>query len=82
LSAIIYNERSNVMGVIDCCGLSCPEPVLKTRKALQETGADTITVKVDTVTAKDNVTRAAKSMGWQVQIKEEEDGLFILTLTH
>ncbi len=67
--------------VIDCCGLSCPEPVLQTRKALQEAGTDTITVKVDTVTAKDNVSRAAKSKGWRVQVKVEDGGLFILTLS-
>ena len=62
--------------VIDCCGLSCPEPVLQTRKALQEAGTDTITVKVDTVTAKDNVSRAAKSRAGNCRSKWKTAAFF------
>ncbi len=58
--------------LVDCRGLSCPEPVLLTREALQHEASGKITVIVSNAVARDNVSRAAESMGWQVRV--EEDG--------
>lgn len=65
---------------IDCCGLSCPEPVIQARKAMQETGLNQVNVRVNATVARDNVARAARQMGWQVEIASQGEE-FILTLT-
>lgn len=65
---------------IDCCGLSCPEPVIQARKAMQEPGLNELKVKVNTTVARDNVARTARQMGWQVNIETQGEDI-ILTLT-
>lgn len=60
---------------IDCSGLSCPEPVLRVRRALQEDPSlRQVEVKVSAAAARDNVSRAARGMGWQVTVQAEEGG--------
>ncbi len=59
--------------MIDCSGLSCPEPVLRVRRALQDTTLQEVQVKVSTAVARDNVSRTARSLGWQVAVAEEGD---------
>jgi tRNA 2-thiouridine synthesizing protein A len=56
---------------IDCRGLSCPEPVILSRQALINATDNTVTVTVSNAVARDNITRAAKSMGWNVQVNPE-----------
>lgn len=59
---------------LDVCGLSCPEPVLQTQAALKDLGSDdNLEVIVDTVTARENVSRMAVHKGWQVQVLPEND---------
>jgi tRNA 2-thiouridine synthesizing protein A len=48
---------------IDARGLACPEPVVLTKKALDETAEGEIRVLVDTENARDNVVRLAESQG-------------------
>jgi TusA-related sulfurtransferase len=70
---------------VDARGLSCPQPVILTRRALQGAGAeaaglvDEIVVLVDTMTQVHNCTRAAEKLGWSVACEETEDA-FELTL--
>ncbi|MEW5784201.1 MAG: sulfurtransferase TusA family protein [Bacillota bacterium] len=59
--------------VVDCRGLACPEPVLLARQALQEAGGGSVMVLVSSSVARDNVTRAARQMGWTSAV--EEDGV-------
>lgn len=59
--------------LVDCRGLSCPEPVMLARQALQSASGNTVTVIVSNAVARDNVSRAAKSMGWQVSIESDQD---------
>jgi len=66
--------------VVDCRGLSCPEPVMLARQAMQEAQEDMVTVVVSNVVARDNVARTAKAMGWQVAVEEENED-FQLTLS-
>ncbi len=66
--------------LVDCRGLSCPEPVLLARQALQDTQEGTVAVVVNNAVARDNVSRAAKAMGWSVSV-EEEGSDFKLTIT-
>ena len=65
---------------VDARGLSCPEPVLLARKAIESVSSGTIEVLVDTATPKENVTRLAKNRGCSVSV-EEVEGEFRLTIT-
>lgn len=60
------------MNKIDTCGMSCPQPVLMTKKALEQNpqGANII---VDNNTAKENVERFLNHSGYSVSVKEEGD---------
>jgi len=59
---------------VDVRGFSCPIPVVKTRKTIEENPKEVIAVLVDDTTAKENVSRLAKSAGYSVEIEEVEDG--------
>ena len=67
------------MHTVDARGLSCPEPVILTRKAVTA-GKLPCQVLVDNPTAKENVTRYAQHQGCQVSVTEE-NGTYTLTLT-
>jgi tRNA 2-thiouridine synthesizing protein A len=66
---------------VDARGLSCPQPALLVRKALQSTTKGRIRVLVDSGTARDNVTRLAQKMGWDVIINAGSGGGYIVELT-
>ncbi len=57
------------MKTIDARGLSCPEPVIRTKNALAS-GEKAYTVMVDNVTAKENVSRFALHQGYKVSVKK------------
>ncbi len=61
---------------IDARGLSCPEPVLRTKAAL-ERGEDVLSVMVDNSTAKENVSRFARTSGCEVEVEEQDYGFLI-----
>jgi len=60
------------MKTINTCGMSCPQPVLMAKKALNGEKAD-IDVIVDNNTAKENVRRYLRSAGYSVEIEEIDD---------
>ncbi|PLX42459.1 MAG: sulfurtransferase-like selenium metabolism protein YedF [Deltaproteobacteria bacterium] len=62
------------MTVIDCNKLACPEPVLKTKAALDSIEEGVITVIVDNMAAKENVTRFAEGQGCTVSPKAAGEG--------
>jgi len=64
---------------VDARGFSCPVPVMKTGEAIEKNPKQAITVVVDNPASKDNVSRLAKSKGYQVEVKSVEDG-YHLTL--
>lgn len=63
---------------IDARGRSCPEPVLMTKKALQN-NPEALEVLVDNMTAKENVTRFAKNSGYNVEVTQNGND-YILSL--
>lgn len=67
------------MDIIDARGLSCPQPVLMTKKALS-TGENSYTILVDTNAAKENVSRFAGHAGYDVSIEETEHAYYTLSL--
>lgn len=64
---------------VDARGLSCPQPVILARNAIQA-GQFPIEVLVETVTSRENVRRAAEKLGCTVQVEDLGDE-FKLTLT-
>jgi len=65
-------EHKNV--VLDCQGLACPQPVILTKKAIDQRPG-LLTVIVDNVAAKENVTKLATASGYGVSV-EETNGLY------
>ncbi|MBL7169040.1 sulfurtransferase TusA family protein [Candidatus Bathyarchaeota archaeon] len=65
---------------LDCTGLYCPEPVFRTRLALDEleTG-QTLEVTADDPAAEEDLKRLAKRLGHEVlDLKVEDDEIKIL----
>lgn len=58
--------------MVDARGLSCPEPVIMTKNAL-ESKPDTLEILVDNRTALENITRFATHAGYTVNHTEEGD---------
>jgi selenium metabolism protein YedF len=56
---------------VDARGLSCPQPVIQTQKALEAMAEGILRVIVDDLVAKENVQRLAESQGCSVEVKEE-----------
>lgn len=65
---------------VDARGLSCPEPVLLTKQAIESIDNGTIEVMVDTVTSRENITRMAETLSCAVQATESGDGGFVLNI--
>ncbi len=66
--------------IVDARGLSCPQPVLMTKKALENNKSGEIEVLVDNATAKENITRFVSNAGYQVSVSEENED-YRLTLS-
>ncbi len=62
------------MPTLDCRGMSCPQPVLETKKALERSGSEEVLVLVDNPGSKENVRRFAESQGYRVNVAEEKGG--------
>ena len=58
---------------VDARGLSCPQPVLQAKKAI-EAGKFPIEVWVDTVTSRENVRRMAEKAGVRVRVEQAGEG--------
>ena len=64
--------------MIDARGLSCPQPVLLLKKAMKS-NASTYEIVVDNTTAKENITRFAGNLGYNVNVSEQ-DGEYTLEI--
>ena len=62
---------------LDCKGLPCPEPVLLTKKALDQDSPASISVLVDNEPAVENVSRFLTNNGYKVQ-SSQNDGEFLV----
>jgi TusA-related sulfurtransferase len=68
------------INTVDARGLSCPQPAMLTRQAMQKMDKGTVEVLVDSGTARENVSRLAKNAGWAVTIEDKPDGSFRIVL--
>ena len=66
---------------VDARGLSCPQPAMLTRQALQKFDNGTVKVLVDSGTAQENVSRLAQKAGWAVAVDEQPEGSCRIVLT-
>lgn len=66
--------------VVDCRGLACPEPVIRTKDALEQ-GASSLEVIVDNEASLQNVTRFARSRGCEVTVDTLQDGCYRLKIS-
>ncbi|AKG53205.1 hypothetical protein DGWBC_0525 [Dehalogenimonas sp. WBC-2] len=61
--------------IIDARNRPCPQPVLLAGEALKS--SDDVVIMVDNATAKQNVTKFAKSRGCGVTVEEKDDGIYL-----
>lgn len=62
---------------IDARGLSCPQPVLLTKKAVADNPKE-ICIIVDNTTAKNNVERFLKSFNYSVKAEEKISDIYVI----
>ena len=66
------------MSEVDVRGFSCPIPVVRTKKAMEENPKEVLTVLVESAVSKENVSRLAESQGYSVKVEETSDGYRLL----
>ena len=64
---------------VDARGLSCPQPIVETKKVLDKLSGGRLEVLVDTVTSRENVLRFGRNAGWQGSF-EDLEGYFKVIL--
>lgn len=66
---------------LDCKGLVCPEPVLKTKKALEELENDSVLeVLVSNIASQENVVRFATKQGYTSEVEDLGNNEFKVTI--
>jgi tRNA 2-thiouridine synthesizing protein A len=68
------------MTEVDVRGFSCPVPVVRTKKAMEQNPKEVLTVLIETAVSKENVSRLAESQRYSIKV-EEVSGEYRLTLT-
>ena len=61
------------METIDCRGLACPAPVLRTKDTIETGNLDEIAIIVDNEAAKENVSRFLRSRNFEISVDPEGD---------
>ncbi len=62
---------------LDCRGLACPNPVIKTKEIIDQGEVQQLTVLVDNAAAQENVSRFLQRAGFEVRV-EEREGTFTI----
>jgi selenium metabolism protein YedF len=66
------------MSVVDCRGLACPQPVMTTKKALDQVKEGELLVLVDNAVSCNNVERFAQSQGCSVEVEQRGEDFSLL----
>jgi selenium metabolism protein YedF len=66
---------------VECQGLSCPQPVLKCKKVIDEHHPERLAVLVDNQASLENVKRFLGSQGYEVQGVQEQAGQWEIVAT-
>jgi tRNA 2-thiouridine synthesizing protein A len=67
-------QEENKVIEVDVRGYSCPIPVVRTKKAIEENPGQPLTVLVETAASKENVSRLAQGKGYSVKVEDLKDG--------
>lgn len=67
--------------VIDVRGLACPEPLIAFTNAVKKADVTQVEIAFDCAAARDNITRTAAGMGWEVSSVTESPEYTTLNLT-
>jgi len=65
---------------IDCRNMACPQPVLETKKALEQMDEGILEVLVNSVSSVQNVKRYAINNGFEPKVEELENGDTLITI--
>lgn len=65
---------------VDARGLSCPQPVILAKKAIEANPEAAFEVLVDNGAAKENVSRLAINKGYTVTVADKDDD-YVLSIT-
>ena len=60
------------MKTLDCRGLACPQPVMRTRDALEQGRPQELIVLVDNAAASENVSRFLRRSGFEVSVSQPD----------
>ena len=71
-------EELRRVEVVDARDLACPQPVVLTRRAMQK--GRPLTTIVDNEVAVANVSRMARSAGWEAEVDTRPDGTYTIYL--
>jgi len=63
---------------VDVRGLSCPIPVVRTKKAMDENPVEPLAVLAESWVSKENVSRLARGRGYAVTVDDVQDGFRIV----
>ena len=66
---------------LNCCGLACPEPVIRCRRMLEEEKPASLRVFVDNTAASENVSRFLGRNGYSVEVRQEGAALWSVSAT-
>jgi selenium metabolism protein YedF len=66
---------------LDCRKQNCPQPIIDTKKALEQDVTEPINVLVDSVVSRDNVRRFVQSQGHEVKIEDRGGNLYYMHIT-
>ena len=62
---------------VDARGLNCPEPVILTKRVMDKGETDRLVTIVDQTVALENVTKLARSQGYDVTVEDKEGDYYI-----
>jgi selenium metabolism protein YedF len=63
---------------LDCRGLACPNPVLKTKELVDQGDLEKLTVLVDNPAARENVSRFLQRSGFEVRVTEQTGAIMVV----
>jgi len=66
--------------LIDVRGLACPQPVLVTLEKIKTSKSNQLRILVDTDTARENIARMVKTVGWEVLEVEPQGIGYLITI--
>ena len=70
------------MKTLDCRGLACPQPVMRTRDALEQGRPQELLVLVDNAAASENVSRFLRRSAYQSRVLGERCAVFAMGICH